>query len=200
MLFVICYLLLVICYLWGGLVGEADACAAPDGGIGVEFVADGVGVEEVAVDGPLAVALGDVEEEVEGIFEGGTEVVVLEAGVFAGGAGEEGVVGDIGDIEDGSDDEAEFFEDEVVFDAGFDVPAVVEVVVVGGVDVWGEDGLVGVEEDGVVEGDFEEDFVGVFVGAVGIGIAIVAAGDDEGADAPFGAEEGSDFLEVGDGV
>jgi hypothetical protein len=127
---------------------------------------------------------------------------VLQAGVLAlgDGGGVEAVVEDVGDVGQGGQGQAGALEDEVVLDAGLDVPAVVLVVVVGGVDVGRDDRRVGAEQPGVVERELGVDLAGVQVVALGEDVGEVAGLEDERAEVPLDAEVGADLLEAGDRV
>lgn len=114
--------------------------------------------------------------------------------------GEVGVIGDKGDAGLGGEGESGVFKYKIVFDAGFEIPAVVFVVIVGGQHIGGDDGGVGASEPGVVKGDLDVSFAGVHVIAFGEDIGDVAAFNGEGAEVPVETKIGPDFLESGDGI
>src|ERR1043165_5100818 len=88
----------------------------PELGVGADFVVDSIGVKHIAVDAPLAVAVGDVEDLVEVVAGGEAEFVVLEAAVFAGGAGEGLVDEDRADGRFGGEADAGAFDHKIVGD------------------------------------------------------------------------------------
>src|SRR5690242_9866315 len=63
-----------------GSVSEPDSDAAPDAGVAAEVGAEAIGVKEVALELPLAVAAWEVQRSVERIGGGEADVVVLEPG------------------------------------------------------------------------------------------------------------------------
>src|SRR6266550_3713243 len=124
------------------LIRKLNSRAAPELGVGAEFVVEAVGVKHIAVDAPLAVAGGEAK------------LKVLEAGVFSGGTGEGLLADHAADGRFGGEVDAGAFDDKIVGDAGLKIPAVVNVVVVGRVDIRRKERLVAAEENRVVKGDF----------------------------------------------
>ncbi len=165
-----------------------------------QVAADAVGVVEISVDGPLAEPLRDVQQLVEAVFAGETDLVMLEAGVLAGRPGEISMRNHIGDGCVGRQRDAGAFDDEVVGNAELDVPAVVQVVVVRGVDVRRKQRLIAVEQRLVVQGDLEPHLAGVELAAIGEFVDVVADFEEQRPQIPVGPEERPDFLEIRHGV
>src|SRR5947209_20279791 len=111
------------------------------------------------------------------------------------------LLADVRDVRDVADDrkrDASVLDDEVVLDPGFDVEAVIDVVVVRAEDVRREDRPLGLEEERVVEGDAGVQLGRVEVLAIGIDVAVDAAVDGEAPQCPLHAAERADYLEAAD--
>src|SRR5436190_23398511 len=105
------------------LIRKLDSRSAPQLRIGAEMIVQSIRIIHIAVDAPLAEAGGDVEHLIQVVARGQAEFVMLEAGVFAGGA-DEGLVAD--DASDGrfcGEVDAGAFNHKIVRDAGLKIPA-----------------------------------------------------------------------------
>src|SRR2546421_10873760 len=181
-------------------ISKLNSRASPELGVGAEVIVEAVGVFQIAVDAPLAVAGGDVEELVEVVAGGEAELKVLQARVLSSGASESPLAEDGGNGRFGGGGDAGAFNEKIVGDPGLEIPAAEEVIVVGGVNIRRKERLVAAEQDGIVDGDLGPAFAGVESAAVGEDVSVVAGGEDHRADAPFQAENRADFLEGGDRV
>src|SRR5262245_60512179 len=95
----------------------------------------------------------------------------------------------------GRERQPEFLEHEIMAYARLEVPAVVQVVVICGKDVWREKWVGCVEEVRIIDGNTTPDFVGLERIAVGIQERVMPRRENQRADEPVETDNRANFLE-----